>query len=278
MRAVQFTYAVKKTEPETAWERGYTRAACYRRRFLDYSYMLRMVAESYFADGQEDQCPTVTKCDANFSSFSVGPIPLYIGVVSESLSCVASVIMVLIYIRWKDIRKLGAQSIVTFIAISDFFTASAYLTGSVNLLVHQNISSEYNCEVFQMVCEIESYIVTCATMSSYLWTLILAVYFYLAISHNSMQVATRLMPVYHVVGWGLPVLVALPLLCAGKLAYAPFVSGMWCYLENVHTMLPFSEKDTLTAVAVQVPEILFYIVILILFIATRIKIYKQVYM
>jgi len=235
--------------------------------------MLRMVAESYFADGQEDQCPTVTKCDANFSSFSVGHIPLYIGVVSESLSCAASVIMVLIYIRWRDIRKLGAQSIVTFIAISDFFTASAYLTGSVNLLLHQNVSSKYNCEVFQTVCEIESYIVTYATMSSYLWTLILAVYFYLAISHNSTQVATRLMPAYHVVGWGLPVLVALPLLCAGKLAYAPFVSGMWCYLEvdkKFHTVPP------LTAVAIQLPEIIFYIAILTLFSLPWIRVYRQV--
>jgi len=235
-----------------------------------------MVAESYFADGQEDQCPTVTKCDANFSSFSVGHIPLCIGVVSESLSCVASVIMVLIYIRWRDIRKLGAQSIVTFIAISDFFTASAYLTGSVNLLLHQNVSSKYNCEVFQTVCEIESYIVTCATMSSYLWTLILAVYFYLAISHNSTQVATRLMPVYHVVGWGLPFLVALPLLCTQNLAYAPFVSGMWCYLEVDNTVPPFSVKNTLTAVAIQLPEIIFYIAILTLFSLPWIRVYRQV--
>ena len=187
--------------------------------------------------------------------------------------------MLLIYIRWKDIRKLGAQSIVTFIAISDFFTASAYLAGSVNILVHRNVYSERSCEVFQTICEIESYIVTCATMSSYLWTLILAVYFYLAITYNSTQVATRLMPVYHVVGWGLPVLVALPLLCAGQLGYAPFVTGIWCYLEvdsNFRTMLPFSEKDPLIAVVVQIPEFVFYVAIVVLFIAVRIKIYKQV--
>ena len=238
-----------------------------------------MVAESYFTDGQQNLCPTITKCEANFSSFSVGLMPLYVGVVSESLSCVASVIMLLIYIRWKDVRKLGAQSIVTFIAISDFFTASAYLAGSVNILVHRNVSSEHSCEVFQMICETESFIVTCATMSSYLWTLILAVYFYLAISHNSTQVATRLMPVYHVVGWGLPVLVALPLLCAGKLGYAPFVSGMWCYLEvdkNFRTVPPFSVTNTWTAVAIQLPEIIFYVAILMLFFLPWIRIYRQV--
>ena len=236
-------------------------------------------SQSFLADVGQGQCPTDPKCEANFSSFSVGPIPLYVGVVSDSLSCVASVIMILIYIRWKDIRRLGAQSIVTFIAISDFFTASAYLAGSVNILVHRNVYSEHSCEVFQTICEIESYIVTCATMSSYLWTLILAVYFYLAISYHSTQVATRLMPVYHVVGWGLPVLVALPLLCAGQLGYAPFVTGIWCYLEvdsNFRTMLPFSEKDPLIAVVVQIPEFVFYIAIVVLFIAVRIKIYKQV--
>ena len=54
-------------------------------------YSAAMVAaESFFdsfTDVRKDQCPTDPKCEANFSSFSVGLIPCYVGVVSDSLSC-----------------------------------------------------------------------------------------------------------------------------------------------------------------------------------------------
>ena len=187
--------------------------------------------------------------------------------------------MVLIYLSWKDIRKRGAQSIVTFIAIADFFTASSYLAGSVNILNYYN---NKNCNAFPTFCEIESYIVTLAGMSSYLWTIILAFYFFNITSsrRSNREAATKLMPVYHLIAWGIPVLVAFPLLCVQRLQYAPLVGGVWCYYVMDHgsfqNVEQFSQKHILIAVAVRLPEIFAFVIILLLYSATVTNIRRQV--
>ena len=197
------------------------------------------------------------------------------------MSCVGSVAMVLIYLAWKDIRKRGAQSIVTFIAIADFFTAASYLSGSVNIITHYNVTDQQKCDEFATFCEIESYVMTLAGMSSYLWTIILAFYFYNITSsrRSNREAATKLMPIYHLVAWGIPVLVAFPLLCFGKLTYAPFVGGVWCYVM-VHGSFQhtesFSENHISVAVAVKLPEIIAYVLILLLYLATVVNIRRQV--
>lgn len=115
-------------------------------------------------------------------------------------------------------RDNGAHSIITFIAISDFFIAFefGYMIGSINLLAYTYndylVKQNWNrCSVFKNICEIESCVVTWATMSSYFWTIILPFYFYLSIAHNR-NITKRLMPLYHVLSWGAPILVAFPLL------------------------------------------------------------------
>ena len=201
--------------------------------------------DSYCVQPEQD-CSSTHLHNQSFSTFSVGPIPCYVGIISDFLSCIASVAMVAIYIAWADIRQNVAQSIVTFIAISDFFTAAGYMTGSFNLLafVFSEQLNNQGCGVFTTVCEIQSYVVTCATMSSYFWTIILALHFYMIIAHEQTKITKKLIPVCHLMGWGVPICIALPLLCVGKLIYAPFVTGMWCYMEIYSNSLPFTRKNT----------------------------------
>ena len=229
------------------------------------------------------QCPNDLKdCGNGNSSLNLGKVPCYVVIVSTSLSCVASVVMVLIYLAWKDIRKRGAQSIITFIAIADFFTAFCYLTGCVNILTHYNETDGQKCKVYKTFCDIESYIITLAGMSSFLWTMILAFYFYMITSQRNRcnrNIALKLMPVYHLIGWGIPVLIALPLLCLKKLGYSPFVGGtVWCYIEvfdNFQEMDPFSKKNS-EAIIIKLPEMLSYGLILLFYSATVVNIYKKV--
>ena len=215
----------------------------------------------------------------SLSDLSLGPVPCYVGVVSDTVSCAASVLIILIYIAWKDLRDNGAQSIITFIAISDFFTAFGYMIGSINILAYP-----YNnhiakpdwgrCNIYSNICEIESFVITCATMSSYFWTIILSFYFYFNIAHNH-NVTKRLMPLYHVIAWGGPLLVAFPLLCTRKLVYAPFVSGVWCYMEIYRSKPPFSKNNYVISALVQTPELTSFVVILVIFIFTRWKFHKK---
>ena len=215
----------------------------------------------------------------SLSEFSLGPVPCYVGMVSNTLSCVASVLIISLYITLKDLRDNGAQSIITFIAISDFFTAFGYMIGDIHLLAYSYndhlVKPDWGlCSISKNACEIGSYIVTWATMTSYIWTIILSLYFYFTIAHNR-NMTKKFMPLYHILAWGVPILVVFPLLCFKKLAYAPFVSGIWCYIEIYHNMPPFTKGNNVTATFVQLPELILFMLILVVFIFTCWKFHKQ---
>ena len=236
------------------------------------------VDDNYCVQPEQD-CSSIHPQNQSFSTFSVGPVPCYVGITSDLLSCIASVVMVIIYTAWADIRQNVAQSIVAFIAIADFFTAAGYMTGDFNLLAFVfsgHGPDQQGCGVFITVCEIQSYIVTTATMSSYFWTIILALHFYMTIAQGRTNFSKRLMPIYHTISWGVPILIAFPLLCVRKLAYAPFVTGMWCYMEIYHNSPPFSKNDTVGSVLTQIPEVVAFLLIIIFFTLTWIRIYRQV--
>ena len=179
------------------------------------------------------------------------------------------------YIAWKDIQVNTSQAIVTFIAISDLFTAAAYMGGSINLLssdFSRHVLDSESCNTFKIICVVESYIVTCATMSSYFWTMILAFHLYLIIVLDRSQLARKLLPAYHIVAWGLPTLIAFPLLCFNKLSFAPFVTGVWCYIEIYHAAPPYTNNDVINSVLVELPEVISFIVMILFFMVTRIYI------
>ena len=215
----------------------------------------------------------------SLSEFGLGPAPCYVGIVSYTLSCLASILIIFLYIAWKDLRDNGAHSIITFIAISDFFTAFAYMIGSVNLLAytynrHLLKPSWHHCSIFKIVCEIHSYIVTWGTVSSYIWTVILSFYFYFGIAYNH-NLMKKLMPLYHILAWGAPIVVVFPLLYLKKLAYAPFVSGIWCYMKIYRNMPPFASDGHIVAtVSVQLPELISFVLIVVVFFITCWKFHK----
>lgn len=239
-----------------------------------------MMEETKYCDRDIPDCKPYE--NASLSDLSLGPTPCYVGIVSDTVSCIASILIISMYIAWKDLRDNGAQSIITFIAISDFFTAFGYMIGSINLLAYpyNNLLAKPNwgrCNIYSNICEIESFVVTCATMSSYFWTIILSFYFYFNIAHNR-NVTKRLMPLYHIIAWGGPLLIAFPLLCTRKLVYAPFVSGIWCYMQIYRSKPPFSKSDNIISVLVQIPELTSFILILVIFIFTCWKFHKKMVM
>ena len=161
-------------------------------------------------------------------------LPLYLSMVSCSLSIVGSILTILPYILWKDIRT-GVRKIITFLAIADFFTAFGYMMGNINYLIFFG-DSEHNyleaCKSFGTICEIQSYISSWSSSSSFLWTSILALYLYWTIVKGSMWTVNKYFPLYHVLSWGGPILVMFPLLVAGKLGYSLFASGTWCFIRG----------------------------------------------
>ena len=220
-------------------------------------------------------CPRVIQnCSkAGLVSFDLGQIPSYISISSSSLSCLGSFLILFAYFTLKDIRT-GAQKVITLLAVADFFTAFGYIIGSVNFLTHFNQTSIPSCKVFTEICEIQSYVTTWSTMSSYCWTCILAFYFFLTLVFHKSSLAASLIPYYNIISWLGPLLIVFPLLLLGKLGFAPYVASNWCYIKDTD----FTNKHLLQKPVVIVLlfiggkfwEVLSYIFVVVLYVFIRI--------
>lgn len=234
-------------------------------------------------------CPKPFNCTELISLGGYEPLvqdqwPSIATIVSCTLSVIGSFVIIYIYARWRDLRT-GSRSIITFLAIADLVTASGYLMGSVNYIYHYgNEENTPECLQFHTVCQIQSFITTTSSICSFAWTLFLAAYLYLVIVRAKINSANRLIPVCHVVAWGLPLVITLPLLITGKLGYSPYAASNWCFIKdylphNDHKYLcgHFNEEVALLVLlGGKAWEILTYIMIIVTYAAIKWHIAKEV--
>ncbi len=224
---------------------------------------------SVMATTNPPQCPTTSNCThPDVVSIENGPIPSYVAIVSSGFSCLGSILIVVTFFALKDMRS-GAQKIITFLALADFVSAAGYIVGSVNFLTHYNMTESKECKVFEDICVAQATFTSWAMLTSFLWTTILAFYFYLIIVYHRVQVAARLMPLYHIVAWGFPLFIVIPLVATGHLGYAPYAASNWCFVKNTDFRRGLKTNPTEIIIILfdgKLWEILTYVVITVLFI------------
>ena len=176
-------------------------------------------------------CPVSLSCTPPDISIENGPIPSYVAIVSSGFSCLGSILIVVTFFALKDMRS-GAQKIITFLAFADFVSAAGYIVGSSNFLTHFNKTDHKECQVFQDICVTQATFTSWFMLTSFLWTVILAFYFYLIIVYQRVAVAARFMPLYHIVAWGLPAFIVVPLMATSHLGYAPYAASNWCFVKD----------------------------------------------
>lgn len=225
-------------------------------------------------------CPIAVNCSKHGSlvSFDVGRVPSYLSLSSCCLSVLGSILILVAYFTLKDIRT-GAQKIITLLAVADLFTASGYIAGSVNFLTHFNhTAGSKSCKVFTDICEMQSFVTTWSTMSSYCWTCFLAFYFFLILVFNRVTLAGKLLPLYNVVSWLGPLLVVVPLLATQNLGFAPYVASNWCYIRDTqfdkHRLLQKPNVIVLLFVGGKFWEIISYFVVIFLYLCIKIYLSK----
>ena len=224
---------------------------------------------------EDTYCPEVQQCHDGLVSFDIGRVPSYLNLASSSLSCLGSVLIVFTYCVLRDMRT-GAQTVITLLAIADFFTAFGYIIGSSNFIVAFDSKDKTRCAIFTSICEVQSFITTWSTMSSYCWTCILAFYFFLVLVYQKGKLAARLIPLYNIIAWLGPLCIVGPMLVLGKLGYAKYVASNWCYIKD-HSLLPLTKKaDVILYIlfAGKFWEIISYVVVLALYIRIRWKFVK----
>ena len=163
-----------------------------------------------------------------------GMTPVYFSLCSCIASMIGSVLMIIPYVLWKDVRS-GLRTIVTYLSIADFFTAFGYTMASFNYIRYRHAKDiDYfkACQTFSTVCQIQAYISSWASLSSFWWTAILAFYLYYTITKGNVNALNKWFPLFHVFVWGSPLIVMLPLLVTGSLGYSLFSAGGWCFIAS----------------------------------------------
>eukprot|EP00731_Ephydatia_muelleri_P014846 Em0008g566a len=204
-----------------------------------------------------------------------------VAIFSSLLSCMGSVLIIYVYLRWPAIRS-GSRAIITYLAIADFVTGFGYIMGSSNYLQYTSYGNvtampastkvELCNNLFTPVCKIQSFLTTSSSMMSFLWTLILAIYLHTTVVKNRVRLVQQLVPLYHVIAWGLPTVVIFVMLATDVLGYAPVASANWCFIGVI--------RDTTLRIAMimvggKFLEIITYVVALVLFVSTSIRLRIQ---
>ena len=205
--------------------------------------------------------PKAYNCSPNHY-LDIGTSASFVTIVSCSFSCLGSALIIITYFLLKDMRT-GSQKIITLLAIADLISAIGYILGSSNYIHHYH--STRDCSSFDKLCEAQATITTWSSLVSFLWTVILALYFFLIIVFKRVQVASKLMVVYNFVAWGSPLLIVIPLLCLGKLGYSHYAASNWCFVKgsSAHSDAWFI---LIVLVAGKFWEILSYVIVIILYV------------
>ena len=239
-------------------------------------------------DDFQTVCPTQYNCTEvmqdGYAPTVQGVGPSVVAIVSCSLSVLGSLLIIYTYARWKDLRT-GSRSIVTFLAIADLVTASGYIVGSANYIRHfREDGNTQQCATFNTVCQIQSFVTTTSSLCSFAWTSILAIYLYMVIVKTKIHLANKLIPLYHVIAWSLPLTITLPLLITGKLGYGRYAVSNWCFIKSALSQNDKSYfcghlnyKTTLLVLfGGKLWELLTYAVIIVLYTAMKWHIHTEV--
>ena len=182
-------------------------------------------------DSMSLPCPNSFNCTGDLVSFDIGLWPSYVSIVSSSLSCLGSILILITFCVLKDLRT-GAQKIITLLAVADFVSAAGYILGAINFIIHFKETNEAQCNIFQVLCVTQAAFTSWSSLVSFCWTVILAFHFFLIIVFKRIQLASKLLPLYNFIAWGGPLLIIVPLLATQKLGYAPYAASNWCYVKD----------------------------------------------
>ena len=106
----------------------------------------------------------------------------------------------------------------------------------------------------------------------------------MAIVKTKMHLANKLLPLYHVIAWGLPLGISLPLLITGKLGYGPYATSNWCFIKGELSQNQNSyycghlnyDVTLLVLFGGKLWEIITYILIIVLYVVIKWHIHTKV--
>jgi len=140
--------------------------------------------------------------------------------VSTSLSILGSLVVIITYALYKDIRS-SSRHIIVCISIADLIVSTANLVADI-----------LPAGILE-VCVLQSFIGSTANLCSFMWTLFLAVFLHITFVQEKPAKARALIhPWFHLLGWLFPLAINVVALCTRNLGdnNDRAVSG-WCWIR-----------------------------------------------
>lgn len=160
------------------------------------------------------------------------------GIIS-ALSMSGALLIIISYIFFKDMRTKGRE-ILCQMSVADFGVACANFIGTVVYfdqfiercdVDHSIMQYHLTCGTFRQLCKAQAFFDMYCTLSSFLWTMILAFYVYVLLVDNGRKAASRFVYIGYATSWGLSAIISLWLVLTERLGSTRVGGGGWCTLR-----------------------------------------------
>ena len=155
-----------------------------------------------------------------------------------SLSIIGSLLIIFSYILFKKLRT-RARYILVHLSFTDLVLALSNLVGLVaNFDAHDYGRDTLNQSSTELVndtiyCKVQGFLTLYSTLSSVLWTILLALLVYILVTAgNPKRITKFLMWSCYILCYGLPLLPSLWALLMSHVGSAPLHSAGWCTLKS----------------------------------------------
>lgn len=163
------------------------------------------------------------------------------------LSMAGSILIIFSYLVFRDLRT-KARLILVHLSIGDFGVALANLFGVAFRFdryfqppphhhhhQHSRLVTQLEPKSMDNLCQAQAFVAHFSTISSVLWTIILAVYMYTFITKEASKLSTnankafnKFMSFSYLFCYGLALFITLWMFLTKRLGFAPYESSGWC--------------------------------------------------
>lgn len=233
-------------------------------------------------------CKEYYNVSSNYKN--VSPATGYTTILSSCFSIIGSLLIIFTFVAYREVRTVG-RAILVFLAIADFLTAVGYIFGSALFLHYHpdryyyhhnasvvNESSHTYDRNYVYLCRFQSFLTTVFPISSFLWTASLSIYFFVTIVLRKVRAAKKLIFIFHITAWGIPLLICIPAVATGWLGPAKsHTSVSWCWVRfDADNPKKLPEFYVMELICGKFWEILTYFVSLMLCGIVKYTLYKRV--
>ncbi len=134
-----------------------------------------------------------------YFTFTMGHAYFILTGITSVLSIFGSVIIILTYLKYKDLRS-SSRKLLVYVSIADFLTACGNLSGIIWYICKNDMTEAQS----DGLCYFHASLTIFSSISSFLWTVAIGIHLYLFIVRSDAILANKLIWPFHVICWIIP--------------------------------------------------------------------------